>query len=242
MEAGEYYEACWSESVWGGPREIWPGLATLFEENIRPGWSVLDFGCGDGRTSGLWLKSRGCSYVGVDISGTAVRNANEIGLAAVKIGEGATLPFPEDRFNAAVCVETFEHLFAPEVAAAEILRVLKPGGILIATVPNITYWRRRIELAILGRWNPEGDGESIARPWRDPHIRFFGPAALRDMLTSVGFIAVRVSGHSTVWRDSGVGGRRIFRAIHTSLLYRGAEALLPGLLALRLHAIAVKPK
>jgi hypothetical protein len=43
----------------------------------------------------------------------------------------------------------------PTITVAEIHRVLRPGGLLIATVPNIGFWRRRVDR--FGRWNAGGD-------------------------------------------------------------------------------------
>ena len=48
-------------------------------------------------------------------------------------------------FTVVVCFEVLEHLFAPHLAVAEMHRVLEPGGVLIATVPNVAYWRRRLD-------------------------------------------------------------------------------------------------
>ncbi|MDE1874946.1 MAG: class I SAM-dependent methyltransferase [Patescibacteria group bacterium] len=50
-----------------------------------------------------------------------------------KVASVYELPFPDDSFPAVLCSEVFEHLAEPRKAAAEILRVLKPGGKLILT-------------------------------------------------------------------------------------------------------------
>lgn len=51
------------------------------------------------------------------------------------------LPFPQETFDTVVCVEMLEHDDAPWLTAAESIRVLKPGGRLIACAPGISFPR-----------------------------------------------------------------------------------------------------
>ncbi len=82
-----------------------------------------------------------------------------------------------------------------QLVAAEIFRVLRPGGVLLATVPNVAYRRGRAELALLGRFDPYGDDRSVVQPWRDPHIRFFTIGSLRRILQMTGDSPITISGH-----------------------------------------------
>jgi len=189
-----YYETYWSTD---GHRPI-GGLSDdvrrVFERHVGRDCACLDVGCGDGRTAGVWLHDHAREYIGVDVSSRAVDMARSIGLDAVCIEDAAALPFPDSRFEVAVCLEVFEHLFEPQQAAQEIARVLRPGGVLVATVPNVSHWKARVDLAVRGRWDPRGDRLSVAQPWRDPHIRFFTPSALSGMLRQSGFAEVTVTG------------------------------------------------
>lgn len=236
-----YYETYWSNNGFCPNGAMTPGLAQLLQAYIRPGYKCLDVGCGDGRTAGLYLRDRGCEYVGVDVSENAVRMVRALGLDGRRVDDATQLPFADAAFDAALCIEVMEHLFEPHIAAAEILRVLRPGGVLIVTVPNVAYWRRRIDLALLGRWNPLGDNLAVEQPWRDPHLRFFNPGSLRRMLTSVGFHPVEVGGHGgSLLRDIPWMGKKLWRG-SSSRLYRLAERAIPSLLAYRLHSVAVRP-
>jgi SAM-dependent methyltransferase len=213
-----------------------PALAHLIFDGVGADVDCLDVGCGAGRSYAPRLAARARSYVGVDVSPTAVDKVRSGGLEARVIEDAATLPFPDNSFDHVVCVEVLEHLFEPDRAVAEIWRVLRPGGTMVASAPNIAYWRLRFGVA-LGVWNPVGDELSIERPWRDPHIRFFTPSTMERMLRLGGFGRVNVGAH---------GGRGLDHVSHRhtefgeSRLYRLAERRFPGLFGLTIHAKAVK--
>ena len=243
MDVATYYERYWSESGLHPQRKSNPGLTSLIAARIPLGSKLLDVGCGNASICGQCLP-HGYDYLGVDVSENAVSEARAAGINARKIDDASSLPFPDGTFDAALCLEVFEHLFLPEVAATEILRVLKPGGVLIVTVPNTAYWRRRVEL-LLGYWNPFGDELSRKQPWRDPHIRFFTRPSLHRMLASAGFSRVSTGGHSTEYAGLFAGARglrKLYFAAHSSLAYRLVESRFPSLFALRIHAVAFKPR
>lgn len=241
MSTHSYYEAYWSGDGFHPDGRIWPELERLLDEHTEPGWACLDVGCGDGGTTGTWLAGHGRRYTGVDISANAVAEAQSHGLNALHIDDASSLPFDDGLFNAVMFVEVLEHLFEPHVAVAEARRVLRPGGVLIATVPNVAYWRRRADLAVLGRWNPLGDTMSVIAPWRDPHLRFFTPATLSRMLEQAGFVGVRVGAHGGSFARDIPGVRRVLWRGRASAPYRAMERMFPALLGYRLHGVAVCP-
>lgn len=156
----------------------------------------LDVGCGDGGSSGVYLQAKAHSYVGVDVSRQAVELAASRGLDARVIEDASSLPFPDGSFDVVVCLEVLEHMFEPQLAVHEAVRVLKPGGRFIATVPNAAHWRDRLDM-LAGVWQPGGDDRGRSEPWRSPHIRFFRPATLKRMLEGAGFAEVQVWGRPT---------------------------------------------
>lgn len=92
---------------------------------------VLDVGCGEMPFRGL-LGAR-ARYTGIDVPA-----ASEFGMAQhadVLAFDGAALPFPDARFDHVLCTEVLEHASEPAALVAEMLRVLKPGGTLVLTVP-----------------------------------------------------------------------------------------------------------
>ena len=111
----------------------------LTKTTIEPHSTILDVGCGGGRTvSKLAAIATQGKVCGIDYSDESVAvskktNARWIDLGRVEIREGSVsqLPFSDDVFDLVTAVET--HYFWPDLAAdtREVLRVLKPGGALI---------------------------------------------------------------------------------------------------------------
>jgi SAM-dependent methyltransferase len=230
-----YYDDYWSAPA--VPRyELGDVLSGLLERHVHTSTRCLDVGCGVGQTYGQWVNQRAGAYTGVDVSAKAVELARDAGLDAEVIEDAAELPFEDESFDVAICIEVFEHLFAPDKAAAEILRVLRPGGTLIASVPNAAYWRLRANL-VFGLWNPLGDELSIEQPWRDPHIRFFTPQTMDRMLRHSGFSKVDASAHGGCFLDHLTSRPTSFGV---SPIYKRAEARFPALLGATIHAVATK--
>lgn len=98
------------------------------------GKSALDVGCGTGRWTEL-LAARGADAVGVDRSETMLAEARRRrpGLDFRRMG-ATELAFPDDSFDLATVVTVVQHLQAADqaLAAAEIARVVKPGGYVLA--------------------------------------------------------------------------------------------------------------
>lgn len=228
-----YYDRFWSAEE--EPRYVpSPELSALIFDGVSSDTRCLDVGCGTGNSYARGLQERGVSYVGVDISPQAVQAARAAGLDARVIADAAGLPFADASFDLALCVEVLEHLFAPQRATEEIRRVLRPGGRLVVSAPNVAYWRMRANL-VFGLWNPAGDELSVEQPWRDPHIRFFSVKTLKRMLETAGFSNVSVSAGDGRLLDHLTSRPTNFGR---SATYAFLERRLPSLLGATIHAVA----
>lgn len=95
--------------------------------------AILDAGCGSGRTLDD-LAARG-TVAGVDTSALAVTAARRRGHADVHIAAVEQLPFADRTFDLVTCLDVIEHTPDDRATLAELLRVTRPGGALIVTVP-----------------------------------------------------------------------------------------------------------
>jgi ubiquinone/menaquinone biosynthesis C-methylase UbiE len=236
-QQSRYYDAYWSPGGFQPHEPLPPFLEGVYGAELKPGSRCLDVGCGSGTKSGPWITHRGHEYVGVDVSPVAVQQARSRGLDARVITDATDLPFAGHEFDVVVCIEVLEHLFRPDEAIDEFSRVLRADGVVIATVPNMAFWRRRTD-AIIGRWNPGGDTASVAKPWRDPHIRFFNRTVLERMFREAGFPEVHVTGFGGGFFSQLPWLRERVHVHSLSSFYERAQGRSPSLLASRLCVVA----
>lgn len=137
------------------------------EARIGPQASVVDIGCGVGDLLTEVVRRRpGVRVAGLDFSGKAVEGAR----AALPAGEfqrftiERTLPYASASFDVVLCTDVLEHLEYPRAAAAELVRICKPGGLVAIVVPDGDvdqffghwwFWNERSLAEMLGDWQPK---------------------------------------------------------------------------------------
>src|SRR5689334_16933642 len=113
------------------------------ELHLKDGDVILDAGCGDGFYLHVLSKLGKFKITGLDFDKNALESAkkNLKGVKQIKIMHGSVmeLPFKANTFDKIVLTEVAEHLPDDLKGLKEIYRVLKPGGILVLTVPNHNY-------------------------------------------------------------------------------------------------------
>lgn len=95
---------------------------------------VLDVGCGYQGKLLLKIKDKLSSGFGVDISVNTENKQEKINL--IKHDLANPLPFKNNSFDVVTSLANLEHLYSPEYSLREIYRILKPGGLLLLTVPS----------------------------------------------------------------------------------------------------------
>ncbi len=148
-----------------------------------PASSILEVGCGNGATGALALEEGCCGrYVGVELFAGAAAEARQV-LSEVITGNVETLelPWQPASFDAIILSEVLEHLVEPGATLLRLARFVRPGGLLLASSPNIAHWRVIREL-ILGRFNLTDRGV-LDRT----HLRWFTPDSFASMVEDAGF-------------------------------------------------------
>jgi len=161
--------------------------------------TVLDLGCGDGAVS-AYLEGRGYLVTACDFNEAAVVAARGRGLRAVRLlNVESGLPFEDSNFDTVFWGDVIEHLFDPEGTLTEIRRVLKSGGRLILSCPNVGYLGFRFKYLFSGSIRSlELAGQA---PWEQEHIRFFNFQDLHSLLSQLGFRTRKLVGVNRLWHS-----------------------------------------
>jgi 2-polyprenyl-3-methyl-5-hydroxy-6-metoxy-1,4-benzoquinol methylase len=155
-------------------------------EAVGTGGRVLDVGCSSGYLAEP-LSRRGNTVVGLELDPEAAREA-ERWCERVLVGSVETmeLPFEPASFDAVVCGDVVEHLRDPGAALARLRPLLRPGGRLVVSTPNVANWAVRLSL-LAGRWQYTDRG-ILDRT----HTHLFTRRTLVDTIERAGYRVVRV--------------------------------------------------
>jgi O-antigen biosynthesis protein len=140
--------------------------------------AVLDLGCASGRLGRKLLEQgKAKVLVGAEIFPAAAQEAAQ---AYDKVFTGdieeTELDYTE-YFDYVVCGDILEHLKDPYKMVGKIHTWLKPGGSILACLPNVRNYRVVGDLVLRGRWEYESSG-ILDRT----HLRFFTRASCRELL------------------------------------------------------------
>ena len=147
---------------------------------------VLDLGCGEGRHVISAYVDGNVNSVGVDLSLDDLRTTldkfsefdepdNSAKSFSLSAANALKLPFADNSFDKVICSEVLEHIPDYRAALAEIERVLKPGGLMCASVPR--RWPEQLCWTFSDAYYKVPGG----------HLRIFRASELRSQIESLGF-------------------------------------------------------
>lgn len=155
---------------------------------LRAGERVLDLGCGFGR-HGFEALRRGADVVSFDYAFdelASVRDTFRVmeeageapaGTSTSEVrGDAVRLPFPDGSFDRVIASEVLEHVPDDQGALDELARVLRPGGVMAATIPA---------------WLPEKLCWALSEEYHAPfveggHVRIYTEEQLREKMRAAG--------------------------------------------------------
>jgi SAM-dependent methyltransferase len=145
---------------------------------------VLEVGCGTGATL-RHLKSLGLAAWAAGIEPAPAAAA----LAAPRLEafwaedvERWTPPIEPGSLDAVLCLDVLEHLVDPWAAVARLAPLLRPGGALIASLPNLRHYKVSLPLLLRGEFRYDAAGGILDRT----HLRFFVEATARELVAGGG--------------------------------------------------------
>ncbi len=183
----------------------------------------LDLGCGDGEFLSVLSESSNLRCTGADphLPSLERLRTRKPDLHVVRLGVGRPLPFDDESFDSASLLDVLEHCPDDRRLLAELFRVLRPGGVLVVSVPrlhpfswldpdNAKFVAPRLHrLVYSAKFGPVAYRErfvdvsddlfgdmSLGRRWHTNYRR----RRLRDLLERSGFAVVDVSGANLFWR------------------------------------------
>lgn len=167
---------------------------------------LLDLGCGYGGLTMFLANRLGIDDVyGVDINEERLSQARARGIITHKIDlEKEKLPFPCDFFDIVTCFGSLEHLSYFDNFFSESFRVLRKGGYLLISMPNLGSYVNRIglllgfqprDVEILRREPAQGFLPGNVRQWLG-HVHSATLRAMKYAIGSYGFTIVKVRGSS----------------------------------------------
>lgn len=155
---------------------------------------ILDLGCAAGRL-GRKLRelNKAAELIGVEIYSPVAEKASKY-YNCVYQGDIESLYLDyEEYFDFVICGDILEHLRDPWSVVCKIYKWLKPGGVMIASIPNIRYWRVLRDLLIFGKWE-----YSEAGIMDKTHLRFFTRNTFLKMVKQANFEI-----HKIIWVING---------------------------------------
>ncbi|MGL5081308.1 MAG: methyltransferase domain-containing protein [Microcoleaceae cyanobacterium] len=158
----------------------WGGL-----DQLSPGTTVLDVGCGIGGSSRILARDYRFAVTGVTISPQQVERAQQLTSDDLEVqflvDDAMALSFPDASFDVVWSIEAGPHMPDKAVFAQELMRVLKPGGLLV-----------------VADWNQRDDRQTPLNAWEKPvmqqlldqwsHPAFSSIEGFSELLEATGFV------------------------------------------------------
>jgi 2-polyprenyl-3-methyl-5-hydroxy-6-metoxy-1,4-benzoquinol methylase len=148
---------------------------------------ILDLGGGASEMARL-VKSRGAWVTLIDHDRDNVKRARELGISGIHHDLNDPLPnLREHQFDGILLLDVIEHIWNAEHLLEQISRILKPGGFLLLSTPNIAALNKRCRVFFRGE-PPFDEGY---------HVRFFTVRTLTELLQRNN-LEIKCSNHATM--------------------------------------------
>jgi len=147
---------------------------------------ILDVGCGSGDLC-AGLKKKNIEVIGIENNRQLGDKAREkLTRVFVADAEKLQLPYPEGYFDCIVCADVLEHFVGPFGFLKNYKRYLADTGLIIASIPNVRYYKIITRLILGGTWDYVDTG-ILDRS----HLRFFTLLNMQELFNEAGYRIVK---------------------------------------------------
>jgi 2-polyprenyl-3-methyl-5-hydroxy-6-metoxy-1,4-benzoquinol methylase len=151
---------------------------------------ILDVGCSEGRFAAQVKDMLGAEVWGIEFVPAAAEAAQQK-LDRVLVGDvmEKLKELPDQCFDCIIFNDVLEHLVDPYSVLLKMKNKLSPSGVVVASIPNVRYFRNLFNLVMRGAWEYQDSG-----PLDKTHLRFFTKKSIHHMFQSLGYRVVRLEG------------------------------------------------
>ncbi len=156
-------------------------LKKLIPENVK---YILDVGCGTGIT---WKDDDRFTVTGIEIIPDVAKIAKN-NIENIIIGNVEDIYLKENYFDCIVFGDILEHLYDPWFVLKQYKKYLKENGYILASIPNIQYYKIVRKLIFKGEWEYKDYGILDI-----DHIRFFTYKSVVDLFSSANINIIKIN-------------------------------------------------
>ena len=162
---------------------------------------VADIGCRTGKEAAYYKEQAGIREMhGFEISEAPLEVARQRSIVThIWISGVSVCPVEDNFFDALIAGDLIEHLFDTDVFLEELWRVVRPGGYLLITTPNLAWWWSRLRF-LFGKV-PAGIGSVSSQHSQDraidiKHLRVSVNSEWENLFVQHGFECISVTGYN----------------------------------------------
>lgn len=152
--AGDYDQDLAEEFAWNSPQNS----TAVFAKHVKKSAKILDAGAGTGLVGECLVQAGYKNLVAMDLSQGMLEEARGKNLYSElhQMALGGPLDFPTDEFDAVISVGVFTQGHAPPSSFDELVRITKPGGVIVFSLRVDTYETHGFKEA---QWGLENAGK-----------------------------------------------------------------------------------
>lgn len=170
---------------------------------------ILEVGCGQGNFAYALKQRRDDSEVwGIELAESeAAEAAQKLDKVLSGSVESQILELPDRHFDVVIFNDVLEHLLDPYQVLTQLKQKLKPGGIVVSSIPNIRYFRNLFDFVWRKNWDYTDNGIMDKT-----HFRFFTIKSIRKMYENQGY---------KILKHQGINATKSVKPLIFSLLFLG---------------------